>query len=192
MRHASTSQAGAVTQSKSGLNTYKECKVLPYSNQQLYQVVADIDSYATFIPFLASSTVLDRPQGKPWLEGGSEGDAHKLKAQLKIGFMGFDEAYVSDVEMRKWSMVKVSTVALVLRAPAEALSQANADVPSLFKHLSTQWDLRKIEPAKTEVALQLRFQFSNPFYAAASGAVFEKVARKVMEGFEKRCKSLYG
>jgi hypothetical protein len=72
------------------------------------------------------------------------------------------------------------------------LSQANADVPSLFKHLSTQWDLREVEPAKTEVALQLRFQFSNPFYAAASGAVFEKVARKVMEGFEKRCKSLYG
>jgi ribosome-associated toxin RatA of RatAB toxin-antitoxin module len=74
----------------------------------------------------------------------------------------------------------------------EHLRQASADVPSLFKHLSTQWDLKQLDAAKTEVALLLRFQFANPFYAAASGAVFENVSRKIMTGFEKRCKSLYG
>jgi coenzyme Q-binding protein COQ10 len=100
--------AGTLSKSSSGIQTYSERKVLPYSNEQLYRVVADIDSYASFIPFLDSSAVLDNAgPGKPWLDGGSEGDVHHLKAKLRIGFMGFDEAYVSQVEARKWSMVKV-------------------------------------------------------------------------------------
>lgn len=43
---------------------------------------------------------------------------------------------------------------------------------------------------KTEVNLAIEFQFSNPLYAAISGAAAPKVADKMIEAFEKRVKAV--
>lgn len=105
-------QAGVLT--KSGdLHVYRERKVLPYSQQQLYSVIADIDSYSSFIPFLTSSKVLNGESGKKskmWLDSdpNDKGKVHRLQAELGVGFAGFAESYVSNVECRKWDQVTVS------------------------------------------------------------------------------------
>lgn len=43
---------------------------------------------------------------------------------------------------------------------------------------------------KTEVNLAIEFQFSNPLYAALSGAAAPKVAEKMIEAFEHRVKEV--
>ena len=47
------------------------------------------------------------------------------------------------------------------------------------------------EAERTEVALDLAYEFASPFYAIAAGSVFEDVAGKVMLAFEKRCREVY-
>jgi len=43
---------------------------------------------------------------------------------------------------------------------------------------------------RTEVTLQIEFQFANPMYAALSSAAAPRVADKMIEAFEKRVKSV--
>ena len=85
--------------------------VLSYSRKQLYELVADVDAYHRFIPFCSSSTVLrsSRPDWKTNM--GNDGDPPvNLEAELKVGFLGVDESYVSKVECRPFESVQVNTV----------------------------------------------------------------------------------
>jgi coenzyme Q-binding protein COQ10 len=89
-------------------------------------VIADVDSYHSFLPFATTSKVLsaalrDRsPAGplvtkltgeKGWLKDQMECESEQwdLEAELKIGAMGYEEGYVSRVELKKWSSVTVSS-----------------------------------------------------------------------------------
>lgn len=95
-----------------------------YTPKQLYSVIADVDSYHSFLPFATTSKVLsaayrDRSQSaafttskigeKGWLNDQAECEAERweLAAELKIGAMGYEEGYVSRVELKKWSSVTV-------------------------------------------------------------------------------------
>lgn len=101
------------------LHTFHERKILPYTQRQLYSLVADTDSYYRFIPFVESSKVIEH-QGpskggssnatpKPWLDdSGKVGDVHRMEHLMKIGVMGFDEEWKSIVTCEKWSRVSVS------------------------------------------------------------------------------------
>lgn len=106
------------------LHTFHERKILPYSQRQLYAIVADTDAYCRFIPFVEASRVIshDGPDGssdvagKPWLsDQGQAGDIHKMDHIMKIGVMGFDEEWKSIVECEKWSRVTVGAVSLQAR-----------------------------------------------------------------------------
>lgn len=65
-----------------------------YSQKQLYDLVADVDSYRQFVPYCTASRVLNsrilRPNdaaGRPPIE--------RKEAELTVGFMAFKESYVS-------------------------------------------------------------------------------------------------
>ena len=94
-----------------------------YSPAQLYSVIADVDSYQSFLPFTTASRVLnstsldpsgqrrDRPvTEKGWLRPGA-GERWEMDAELRIGAMGFEEGYVSRVEAEKERWVKVNVPA---------------------------------------------------------------------------------
>lgn len=90
-----------------------------YTPKQLYAIIADIDAYSTFIPYLSHSKVLSSSSSAPlirkdWLEGGLEGETQELKAELGIGFAALSQSYVSAVKCRKWDIVTVSTRSFLL------------------------------------------------------------------------------
>ena len=105
-----------------GIWHYREHKLMPYAPQELFTVIADVDAYQQFLPFTSSSRVLraarttgpapgqrrDEPVAeRGWLEPGGEGERWDMDGELRIGAMGFDEGYVSLVEMEKHKWVKV-------------------------------------------------------------------------------------
>ena len=113
-----------------------------YSAAQLYNIVSDIPSYSSFIPFCTSSTVLaplpvpDSASSSPSSSPSSRASAGRrraetgwkpteepfdVEAELKVGFGGLEEAYVSKVTGRPFEMVR-----------AEAAEEA-----ALFKSLVT-------------------------------------------------------
>lgn len=79
-----------------------------YTRKQLYELVADVDAYRYFIPFCTSSTILKASRSDWKTSPGNHGDPPiHLEAELKVGFLGIDEAYVSKVECRPFESVQV-------------------------------------------------------------------------------------
>ncbi|KAM0749962.1 hypothetical protein T439DRAFT_326846 [Meredithblackwellia eburnea MCA 4105] len=173
------------TLTTSGPHTiYTEHRVLPYPAKQLYKVIADVDSYAQFLPFATRSEVLtaeclgktSKTSEKGWLKDGQEGEKWDLEAELRVGAMGFEEGYVSKVETVKWKEVT-----------------AQAKDSTIFSHLLTKWSLSPVPTSPSEttnVSLHLSYSFSSPLHAAVVSAAWEKVAGLMIDGFEKRVRDV--
>ncbi|ORY90657.1 hypothetical protein BCR35DRAFT_274611 [Leucosporidium creatinivorum] len=183
---SSPSAAGTLTK-RGSVYVYEESRNMPYTPQQLYSVIADVDAYSSFLPFATKSEVLSAVhegqsrsvQEQGWLKGGQEGEVWQMEAELKIGAMGFEEGYVSKVEAKKWEKVS-----------------ATAKDTTIFKHLTTSWALTPQPPSAgrplTKVDLYLAYAFISPFHAAAVSAMWEKVSGMMIGGFEKRVGDVYG
>lgn len=64
-------------------------------------MVADVASYPQFVPFCTGARTPPRA-----LENAMAGRTH-VEAELSVGFMAFQESYVSDVESIPYREVKV-------------------------------------------------------------------------------------
>ncbi|KAK4049739.1 hypothetical protein OIO90_005320 [Microbotryomycetes sp. JL221] len=191
---AKSSNARGKLTRRGSIYVYEESKEMPYSQKELYSVIADVDSYQKFLPFAASSTVLSaakhtpqggkqpqQPQDKGWLSQQGPGEKWELDAELRIGAMGFDQSYVSKVGATKWESVS-----------------AHAKDTSVFSHLETTWSLKSVESAsssglkRTQVDLYLAYAFVSPLHAAAISATWEKVSGLMIGAFEKRVAEVLG
>ncbi|KDE05757.1 hypothetical protein MVLG_03848 [Microbotryum lychnidis-dioicae p1A1 Lamole] len=198
---SSSSSTGAAslvkgTLTKSGsLSIYEESREMGYDPQQLYSIIADVDAYKSFLPFTTESRILSasitpppssnlgkqaRPvEIKEWLRGGQLGEVWNLQGELQVGAMGYQEAYVSHIRAKKWASVS-----------------ATANNSNIFKHLETKWSLTPLPTRKdvprTKVDLYIAYSFISPFHAAAVSALWEKVSGLMIDGFEKRVKTVYG
>ncbi|GAA6006115.1 hypothetical protein JCM10207_000528 [Rhodosporidiobolus poonsookiae] len=177
---------------QNGVWLYTENKLMPYSPQELYRVIADVDSYKDFLPFTTQSRVLSAvalaqdgkriPQNvgeKGWLSDAGE-QRWEMDAELRIGAMGFDEGYVSLVEVDKGKWVK-----------------ATAKDASMFRHLSTLWSFSPAPTSspstpQTKVDLSLAYQFTSPLHAAAISTVWDKISALMVEKFEERVRAVHG
>jgi coenzyme Q-binding protein COQ10 len=179
-------------------------RILPYSSNSLYSIIADVNSYSTFLPYCLDSKVtkwsLPDPTGKRW---PSEGD-------LKVGWGGFEETFTSRLLCVPGSIVEALGGEARTNLPTSQLSHhadtfdAPANANNIFRTISTRWTVKPFSyklpsgrpqaeyPAgeQTEVHLTLDFQFSNPIYAALSKAVAPKIAGIMIEAFELRARKL--
>lgn len=73
---------------------FHDKKRLPYSAEKLYQVVADIESYPTFLPGCLAAKIL---------EPGEE----YCRASLTIGYGPFRESYISKVLLTPFTRIEV-------------------------------------------------------------------------------------
>ena len=91
------------------LQRFHSRKILPYSQAQLYSIVANVPSYSSFIPFCTASTIVSRRDGSKQ-EGKWESDDRPfdVDAELVVGFGGMEERFISRVEGRPFESVTVS------------------------------------------------------------------------------------
>jgi coenzyme Q-binding protein COQ10 len=65
---------------------HSETRTVPYSAELMYSVVADVEQYPKFLPWVVALRVLSRR------EGG-------LTAEMAVGYGGLRERYTSDVKL---------------------------------------------------------------------------------------------
>ncbi|KAJ7180009.1 dehydrase and lipid transport-domain-containing protein [Mycena crocata] len=171
--------------------TYREQKNLPYTRQQLYNVVSDVGSYHHFIPFCSGSRVLSTTDETRF--------PIVLEAELTVQFLAFKESYVSHVTC----------------IPLESVKAVASSSTPLFKELTTTWRFQSISDgttpstpsptsnnslslkrstgsAATLVSLDLAFAFASPIHAAVSSSFFGQVSKLMVNAFEERCAEVYG
>jgi len=146
--------------------THTETKVLPYSADQMYALVADVDSYPKFLPWNAAARIRSRQD----IPGGEV-----MEADLVISFKVFRERFGSRVTL--WpEMRKIDTEYL--------------DGP--FRHMRSNWQFRDRAEGGCEVEFFVDFEFRNALLQGIIGVVFNEAMHRIVRAFEKRAAVLYG
>lgn len=152
-------------------------RTLPYACEPLYELIADVDSYNQFVPYCSLSRVTE------WSQPDDNGRRLPTRADLQVGWGGFDEIFTSRLRCVPGTSVEAIS--------GSTQPGMGPDASAVFKSLVTRWTLRSLsgEPSpRTQVHLNINFQFTNPLYAAVSAAVSDKIAGLMVEAFEKQAR----
>lgn len=178
-----------------GIQTLRASRTLPYPSAPIYSIIADVPSYASFLPYCTRSTIThwsapDAVTGRRWPSTGI----------LTSGFGNLTESFTSRVYCVPGKVVESVGGDTATRLPHEQIahhldegaSQAVKKEGSegLLTHLRNTWTVEEVGAKETRIELALEFQFANPLYAALSGNVAPKVAEAMVKAFEERVTTL--
>jgi coenzyme Q-binding protein COQ10 len=150
--------------------THTETKRLPYTAQQMYDLVADVGSYPKFLPWNSAARIRSRTP----VTSAAQGAGEVMEADLVISFKVFRERFGSRVTL--WpEVMKIDTEYL--------------DGP--FRHMRSNWAFRDI-PGGCEVDFHVDFEFRNAILQGIIGVVFNDAMQRVVRAFERRAAELYG
>jgi coenzyme Q-binding protein COQ10 len=160
--------------------TLRATRTLPFPPSPLFDIIACVESYSEFLPFLTASTVTARDPNT----------GHPTQAFLTVGYGPFSETFTSRVDCDRETWVVEARSGGGFAEDGKPVPGADEEV---FSYLSTKWELvptgqgqSQAEQQQTKVNLEIRFRFRNQFHAAMMSAVEDKVAGVMIEAFEKR------
>ncbi|WOI56796.1 type II toxin-antitoxin system RatA family toxin [Palleronia sp. LCG004] len=145
--------------------THHETRKLPYTAQQMYDLVADVESYPKFLPWTAAARVRDRRQTE---------DGEVMEADLVISFKVFRERFRSEVTLRPDDM-KIDT----------------RYVTGPFRHMNSTWTFMEREKG-CEVKFDVDFEFKSRILGSAASMFFNDAMQRIVRAFERRAAQLYG
>jgi coenzyme Q-binding protein COQ10 len=145
--------------------THSETRFLPYTPQQMYDLVADVRRYPEFLPWTAAARIRSNED---------RGDHWVMEADLVISFKVFRERFTSRV---------------VLWPEAKKIDTEYLDGP--FKHMKSNWAFSEAEGG-CEVYFHVDFEFRNLILQKIIGVVFNEAMQRVVRAFEARAQELYG
>ena len=148
--------------------THSEVRVMPYSAEQMFDLIADVDRYPEFLPWCGAARMRSR---KPLPDGTGE----VLEADLVISFKVFRERFGSRV---------------TLQPEARTIDVEYLDGP--FRYLKNQWKFKPMGPSQCEVDFFVDFEFRSAILQKVIGLVFHEAMQRVVRAFERRAEALYG
>lgn len=146
--------------------THAEKRHLPYSAQQMYDLVADVSSYPQFLPWCAACRIRKRRQ----TEAGEV-----IDADLVISFKVFREKFGSRV---------------TLKPESHRVDVAYLDGP--FKYLNNHWHFTDRPEGGCDVDFFVDFEFKSALLQSIIGVVFNEAMQRIVRAFESRAEELYG
>ena len=148
------------------MSLHRETRIVPYTAEQMYAVVAAIDRYPEFLPWCSAIRILGREK---------QDDVEFVTTRMDVSYLAFRERYVSRVR---------------LDYPALMIEATHVEGP--FQRLDTRWRFVPLKTHGSEVHFLIDFSFSNPVFQAVAGAAFGLVAARMQQAFISRADSLYG
>lgn len=143
---------------------HSETKHLPYTAQQMYDLVADVGQYPQFLPWTAAARVQSTED---------KGDHTVMMADLVISFKVFREKFGSKV---------------VLWPAKMQIDTSYIDGP--FRYLDSRWSFAD-KDGGCDVHFEVDFEFRNRLLQGAAGMFFNEAMQRVVRAFERRAASLY-
>ncbi len=141
---------------------HRETRILPYTPEQMFALVADVEKYPQFLPWCVACRITGHPSPT------------EFTADLAVGFKMVREQFSSQVVLMPTERIEVRYV----KGP--------------FQHLRNEWTFRPAPNGGCEVEFFLTFEFRSALLQTLIGALFEEAVRRMVAAFEARAKRLYG
>jgi coenzyme Q-binding protein COQ10 len=147
------------------LPTFEMTRPVPFSPEQMFAVVADVERYPEFLPLCEGLHVRSREE---------KGGESVLTATMTVGYRAIRESFTSRV---------------TLRPLKNEIDVAYLDGP--FTHLDNRWWFRDAAGG-SQIHFFIDYAFASRMLGLVMGAVFDKAVRKYAEAFEERARLIYG
>ena len=152
----------------------------PYTARQMYDLVADVEQYAEFLPYCTASRVLN-------IKEQTDGRL-LMHAELTISYKFLREIYMSAVLLDPQALTISVNKVPNSPGPLRILDNhwAFTDLPS---H-NTQTE--GVHNGGSQVMFSLDFDFRLPFLRNMFNPLMGRAGEKLMQAFETRSHELYG
>ncbi len=148
--------------------THAEKRIVPYSADEMYALIADVARYPEFLPWCAAARVRGT---NPLADGSGE----VMDADLVVSFKVYRERFGSRV---------------TLRPEARTIDVEYLEGP--FRYLQNHWHFRPLETGGCEVDFFVDFEFRSAILQKLIGLVFHEAMQRIVRAFERRAEALYG
>ena len=142
------------------MRTHKETYNINSNKETIFNVIANIENYPTFLPWCIGARITDTNQLS---------DILFHKAELVIAFKSFKGSFFSDVQLNR----KIWTINI----------QSNKKP---FKSLNGQWIIQE-KDNYCEVSFEIKFEFKSIILEKIIGVVFFNAVKSIVKAFEEQC-----
>lgn len=146
--------------------TFDTVHRVPFSAQQMYALVADVERYPEFLPLCEGLDVISRSV----VDGNAV-----VVARMQVGYKAIREGFTTKV---------------VLQPDAPAVTVTYLDGP--FDHLENRWRFLTRPDGGCDIAFWIDYKFKSPILGLVMGTMFDKAFRKFSHAFEDRARVVYG
>ena len=139
-----------------------EQKKLPYTSEQMFDLVADVSRYQEFAPWCIASRINKRESGEIFY------------ADLVVGYKMFRERFTSRVHLERPRRIHIE----YLKGP--------------LKNLRNNWVFSDAPDGGCIIDFSVEFEFGNVALQAIANMFFNEVVKRMVGAYEARAKDLYG
>lgn len=139
-----------------------EQKHLPYTPEQMFELVADVARYQEFAPWCIASRINKRESETVFY------------ADLVVGYKMFRERFTSKVNLEPHKRIHIE----YLKGP--------------LKNLRNNWEFERAPDGGCVIDFSVEFEFGNVALQALANMFFNEVVKRMVGAFEERAKQLYG
>lgn len=155
---------------------HRETRRMPYTAEQMFDLVADIGRYPEFLPWIIAMRIRTPHPGHLWAGTHPEPvdpAAHQIvTADMVVGFKAIREHFTSRVTLDRARHVHVDYL----------------DGP--LKYLHNDWHFRDV-PGGCEIDFAVEFEFKTKMFEKIAGMFFGDALRKMVASFEARAAAIY-
>jgi len=141
-------------------------RVLPYTAEQLFDLVGDVEQYPRFVRWVT--------QLRTWNRRDQPDGSVLVDAEAKVRFSVIRERFATRVRLDR---------------PAMVIDVALLSGP--FKRLENHWRFESRDDG-VELRFEIDFEFGSRFLEALLAANLERAVAKLVACFEDRARELYG
>ncbi len=146
--------------------SFKTTRKIRHSAKQMFDLVADIESYPQFLPLCVALNVRSTSEER--------GVMTKVAA-MTVGYKAIRETF---------------TTRVVCDPAARKIFVSYINGP--FKHLENRWSFRDNGADACLVDFEIAYEFRSRALALLMGGMFDTAFRKFSEAFERRADIVYG
>ena len=141
-----------------------ERRFMPYSSDQMFDLVAEVECYPEFLPWCLGTRVTRRVPGEPGI----------VEADMLIGFMMLRERFGSRMQLHR---------------DEHRIEVNHTHGP--FHHMVNRWRFKERTDG-CEVDFFVDFEFRSRLLRRVMSALFAEAVDRMVRAFEVRARQLYG